>query len=186
MLRWFVFLQNLRLIFNSLNLEFGLYVDKHGNPNRSGNTIEWEGNAERVAYHPPYILIFDSRFIEIRHIETGRLAQIIPGNDIRCIWDGRGVGTHMAHAKDSDENTVQEAQVHAVMNVVESPGSGTAGHRPPKVIAQNVVELIPTLPLYLPGSTTVPAVPDKEAYNLPKSYFSPTSPETPQASYSRR
>ena len=88
----------------------------------------------------------------------------------------------MAHAKDSDENTIQEAQVHAVMNVVESPGS-SAGPRPPKVIAQNVVELIPTLPLYLPGSTNGPAVPDKEAYVTPKSYFSPTSPETAQATY---
>lgn len=174
-----MFLQTFCLIFNSSNLEFGLYVDKHGNPSRSGNTIEWEGNAERVAYHPPYILIFDSRFIEIRHIETGRLAQIIPGNDIRCIWDGRGVGINMAHTKDSDQNTIQEAQVHAVMNVVESPASGgAAGPRPPKVIAQNVVELIPTLPLNLPGTTNGPVVPDKE-----KSYFSPTSPETPQASF---
>ncbi|KAF7371013.1 hypothetical protein MSAN_00735500 [Mycena sanguinolenta] len=53
--------------------EFGVYVDRHGKPRRNGTTIEWEGNAEKVALHQPYILLFDSRFIEIRNIETGRL-----------------------------------------------------------------------------------------------------------------
>ncbi|KAJ7825350.1 CNH domain-containing protein [Mycena olivaceomarginata] len=76
--------------------EFGVYVDRHGDPRRNGTTIEWEGNAEKVTLHQPYILLFDSRFIEIRHIETGRLVQIIPGNDIRCLWDGRGVGSSIA------------------------------------------------------------------------------------------
>lgn len=165
--------------------EFGLYVDKHGNPSRSANTTEWEGTAERVAYHPPYILIFDSRFIEIRHVETGRLAQIIQGNDIRCIWDGRGAGSNIAHTRNQDLNTVQEAQVHAVMNVVEtSSGGGTIAPRPPKVIAQNVVELIPTLPLSLPGSAN-PLPPDPVGYGQ-QSYFSPlTSMDTTrQSSYS--
>lgn len=167
-------------------IEFGLYVDKHGTPSRSGNTVEWEGTAERVAYHAPYVMIFDSRFIEVRHIETGRLAQIIPGNDIRCIWDGRGVGTNVTQTKDQDPNAVQDAQVHAVMNVVDTPGSVAAGHRPPKVIAQNVVELIPTLPLYLPGSAPQPAT-DKETFISP-SFFSPVTPESihPQTNYSWR
>ncbi|KAF9646331.1 hypothetical protein BDM02DRAFT_3065113, partial [Thelephora ganbajun] len=52
--------------------------------------VEWEGAAERVAWHPPYTLPFDSRFIEIRHVETGRLVQIVSGNDMRWIWDGWG------------------------------------------------------------------------------------------------
>ena len=42
--------------------EFGLYVDRHGDPSRSTGTVEWEGTAEKVAWHPPYILLFDSRF----------------------------------------------------------------------------------------------------------------------------
>ncbi|KAF8626558.1 hypothetical protein AX15_004807 [Amanita polypyramis BW_CC] len=134
--------------------EFGVYVDKHGDPSRSAGTIEWEGTAERVALHSPYILLFDSRFIEIRHIETGRLAQIIPGNDVRCIWDGRGIGSNVSatpvDARNSD--TVQEAQVHAVMTSNEPV---TTGNR--KVIAQNVFELIPTVPLYLPESVSVSA-----------------------------
>ncbi|KAH9959694.1 CNH domain-containing protein [Lactifluus volemus] len=39
---------------------FGLYVNRHGDPSRTKGTIEWEGTAEHVAWHPPHILIFDS------------------------------------------------------------------------------------------------------------------------------
>ncbi|KAJ7712347.1 hypothetical protein B0H14DRAFT_2264552, partial [Mycena olivaceomarginata] len=105
-------------------------------------TIEWEGNAEKVTLHQPYILLFDSRFIEIRHIETGRLVQIIPGNDIRCLWDGRGVGSSIAATPGPDgEPIVQDAQVHAVMNGVEPT---QPGGRPSRAVAQHVFELIPT------------------------------------------
>ena len=64
--------------------EFGLYVDEHGGLSRGIGTVKREGTAERVELHPPYIFLFDSRFIEIRNIETGLLVQIISGNDTRC------------------------------------------------------------------------------------------------------
>ena len=106
-------------------------------------TIEWEGTAERVAFHAPYILLFDSRFIEIRHIETGRLAQIIPGSDVRCIWDGRGVSTGAVLSSHDDS---QEAQVHVVMNATDSTnGPGALKN---KSIMQHVCELIPTVQLF--------------------------------------
>ena len=106
-------------------------------------TIEWEGTAERVAFHAPYILLFDSRFIEIRHVETGRLAQIIPGSDVRCIWDGRGVSTSSVSPLHEDS---QEAQVHVVMNATDSTnGPGTLKN---KSIVQHVCELIPTVQLF--------------------------------------
>lgn len=167
--------------------EFGLYVDKHGDPSRSAGTIEWEGTAERVALHSPYVLIFDSRFIEIRHIETGRLAQIIPGNDVRCIWDGRGVGTNFtATPAREGENAAQEAQIHAVMNSGEPQPQGSAsGSRPLRVVAQNVVELLPTIPLYLPGSLSSPG--GKSVFGGPsQSYFSPMSPESVKQPYGWR
>ncbi|KAI8996474.1 Dbl-like domain-containing protein [Trametes punicea] len=140
--------------------EFGLYVDRHGDPSRSIGTIEWEGTAEHVAWHPPYVLLFDSRFIEIRHVETGRLAQIIPGNDVRCIWDGRGVTgvppTPAIPEGYGQEMISQEPRVHGVMNATESAplGPNTRAGRP---IAQHVFELIPTIPLYLPGSLASPS-----------------------------
>ncbi len=140
--------------------EFGLYVDRHGDPSRTNGTIEWEGTAEHVAWHPPYVLLFDSRFIEIRHVETGRLAQIIPGNDVRCIWDGRGVtGAPPATPVPEgygQEHISQEPRVHGVMNATDTPPIGPQS-RMARPVAQHVFELIPTIPLYLPGSLASPS-----------------------------
>ena len=138
-----------KAILIDINSECGIYVDKHGHSSRSAATIEWEGTAERVAFHSPYVLIFDKRFIEVRHVATaGKLAQIIPGNDVRCIYDGRGVVKHVTTTPVEDTSEEQETQVYAVMDVV------SGGNRRAKatVTVQNVVELIPTVvaPLYFP------------------------------------
>ncbi|KAF9647691.1 hypothetical protein BDM02DRAFT_3097717, partial [Thelephora ganbajun] len=45
------------------------------------------------------IFLFGSRFVEIRHIKTGRLAQITSGNDMRRIWDERGTNHSQAISK---------------------------------------------------------------------------------------
>lgn len=124
----------------------------------------------RVAWHPPYFLLFDSRFIEIRHVETGRLAQIIPGNDMRCIWDGHSTTPSPQSPGDNGwtEGMSQEPRVHGVMNVPDS----SAG-RASKNITQHVFELIPTIPLYLPGSLSSPSQ---------STYFAQTNspPHSPQ------
>lgn len=149
--------------------ELGLYVDRHGESSRPQNevVVEWEGTAERVAFHPPYVLLFDSRFIEVRHIETGRLAQIIPGSEVRCTWDGRGTSTvpqiHTPGPDGWQDSTYQEPLVHGVMKAQEPP---TRVNRQ-RSIVQQIFELVPTIPLYLPDplqSTTTSA------------YFPPPSP----------
>lgn len=137
-------------------VEFGVYVDKHGDPNRPSGTIEWEGTADRVALHAPYVLLFDTRFIEIRYLETGRLAQIIPGTDIRCTWDGRGISSLNAPSPSAqtmsfpapdgrDEPLNQDAQVHAIMNATDVAGGSRT-----RAVAQQLFELLPTVPLFLP------------------------------------
>ena len=139
-------------------IEFGIYVNKHGAPSRSTGTIEWEGTAERVAVHWPYILLFDSRFIEVRHVSTGLLAQIIPGNEIRCIWDGRGTsGTAATTAAEGLQQPMNlDPRIHAVMSAPEPLGQiGQPGR--PRAIAQHVFELVPTVPLYPPGSLASPS-----------------------------
>ncbi|KAK7031608.1 CNH domain-containing protein [Favolaschia claudopus] len=148
--------------------EFGLYVNKHGDPSPSRplGTIEWEGTAERVAFHAPYILLFDTRFIEVRDVETGRLAQIIPGNDMHCLWDGRGqaYNSNEQNLADHRNGVLQEARVHGVMNA-DPPSQ--PGRPAPRAVAQHVFELIPTIPLYLPGSLASPST---------TTYFSSSSP----------
>jgi hypothetical protein len=138
--------------------EFGIYVNKHGAPSRANSTIEWEGTAERVAVHWPYILLFDSRFIEVRHVTTGLLAQIIPGNEIRCIWDGRGTsGTAAGAGGEGLQQPMNlDPRVHVVMSALEPMGqTGQPGR--PRAIAQHVFELVPTVPLYPPGPLASPS-----------------------------
>ncbi|KAF9118650.1 RHO1 GDP-GTP exchange protein 2, partial [Mortierella sp. GBA39] len=48
--------------------------------------IEWEGRPESFALAPPYIIAFEAGLIEVRHIETGALEQIILGNNIRRLY----------------------------------------------------------------------------------------------------
>ncbi|KAJ7809831.1 CNH domain-containing protein [Mycena leptocephala] len=113
--------------------EFGLYIDKHGNPTEP--IVEWEGSAERIALHAPYILLFHTQTIEVREIATGRLAQIIPGHDMHCIWDH--------HHPES----VGDVRVHGVMNILQD--SPQPGHP----VAQRIFELVPTGAISLPESS---------------------------------
>ncbi|KAG5219568.1 Dbl domain-containing protein [Salix suchowensis] len=100
---------------------------------------------------PPLHPAIRPTIIEVRHVETGRLAQIIPGNDIRCIWDGRGLNSNASVTPivgPSGEAVVQEARVHGVMNATETviPGVGGMAGRQPRAVAQHIFELIPTIP----------------------------------------
>ncbi|KAK2464009.1 hypothetical protein APHAL10511_003953 [Amanita phalloides] len=134
--------------------EFGVYVNKRGFPSRpSTGTIEWEGRAETVAIHPPYILLIDNQFIEVRHIKTGRLAQIMQGSGIRCLWNGLGQNMDAIIIPSDGEQLVQEPRIHAVMNIDEPVPNSRTG----KPIPQHVFELVPTIPLYLPGSLASPS-----------------------------
>lgn len=64
---------------------FACYVDRAGEPIRLDNIVEWEGTPQTVAFDSPYILAFDSRFVEIREASTGRLVQIVRGHDMRYV-----------------------------------------------------------------------------------------------------
>ncbi|KAI8328261.1 CNH domain-containing protein, partial [Chlamydoabsidia padenii] len=72
---------NILLCYNDL----AFYIDKKGRRVREDWMMQWEGHPTAFAYHYPYLAAFDTSFIEIREIETGHLAQVIPGNNIRCL-----------------------------------------------------------------------------------------------------
>lgn len=110
-------------------IEFGIYVDNHGVPHESG-VVEWEGLIERVALHFPYLVLFDSRFIETRDLETGRLCQIVHGNNIRCILDGRWLG-----ATTTGLDVSEGPGIHFVADDDADRGAGDG------LVFQRVVEL---------------------------------------------
>jgi len=65
-----------------------VYCNKHGDVSRSV-IMEFVGKAKTAAIYGPYILLFDTDFVEIRNAENGRLRQVIAGRDCRCLDDAR-------------------------------------------------------------------------------------------------
>ncbi|KAI0333817.1 CNH-domain-containing protein [Cubamyces sp. BRFM 1775] len=66
--------------------EFAFYVNKAGWRSRKDFMVYWEGNPTGFALHYPYVLAFEPTFVEIRHVETGAMSQIIQGNNLRCLF----------------------------------------------------------------------------------------------------
>ena|SRR5947207_3053363 len=85
-------------------LECGVYVNKHGDVSR-GVIMEFVGKAKACAHYPPYVLLFDADFVEIRNADNGRLRQVIAGRDTRCLDDGQSGGS-------AGHRTVKVAMVH--------------------------------------------------------------------------
>ena len=133
-----------------------MYVDKRGAPSRTPPTIEWEGVARHAAWHAPYVLLFCTTFVEVRHVESGRLAQVINGQDISCLWDGRGV----VHPDGPDAfDDPRTPRIHAVL---DDPGTSMSmaarahSHSPSR--RQCVVVLAPTERLVVPGTRYSPSL----------------------------
>ncbi|GBE89631.1 Rho1 guanine nucleotide exchange factor 1 [Sparassis crispa] len=66
--------------------EFAFYVNKTGWRSRKDFMVYWEGYPTGFALHYPYVLAFEPTFVEIRHVETGSMSQIIQGNNLRCLF----------------------------------------------------------------------------------------------------
>lgn len=65
--------------------DFAFMVNTHGALVSSTPLIEWNGVPQSVAFSYPYVIGFDPRFIEIRHVETGELIQVLAGIHMRCL-----------------------------------------------------------------------------------------------------
>ncbi|KDN52318.1 CNH-domain-containing protein [Tilletiaria anomala UBC 951] len=66
--------------------EFAFYVNKIGWRSKGNWIIHWEGHPTAFALHYPYVLAFEPSFIEVRHVETGALHQVITGSALRCLF----------------------------------------------------------------------------------------------------
>ena len=71
-----------------MHAEFGCYIDRHGIPLHNGFVVPWECKATRFTERKHYILLFSPEFVEIRHKASGRLVQVIEGQDIRLLNAG--------------------------------------------------------------------------------------------------
>ncbi|KAF8975101.1 RHO1 GDP-GTP exchange protein 2 [Entomortierella lignicola] len=77
----------------------------------SKKLIEWEGCPESFAVAYPYVIAFESGLIEIRHIETGALEQIILGSNIRRLYSS---------VEPKKDNGMKEQKDEAVIQLVMS------------------------------------------------------------------
>ncbi|KAF8916237.1 CNH domain-containing protein [Mucidula mucida] len=66
--------------------EFAFYVNKTGRRSRSNFLVTWEGTPTGFALHEPFVLAFEPSFVEIRHIDTGEMAQVIQGSNLRLLF----------------------------------------------------------------------------------------------------
>lgn len=66
--------------------EFAFYVNKTGRRSRKDFCVFWEGNPTGFALHEPFVLAFEPSFVEIRHIETGQLSQVIQAPNLRLLF----------------------------------------------------------------------------------------------------
>ena len=82
---FFVFLSN---NFHFMYIALGCYIDKHGVPTRLYGYIKWETKVTSYANRNGHVLLISSEFIEIRNITTGRIVQVIKGEDIRLLYSG--------------------------------------------------------------------------------------------------
>lgn len=98
-----------------LETECGVYVSKHGDVSRSV-IMDFVGKAKSCAHYPPYVLMFDVDFVEIRNATNGRLRQVIAGRDAKCLDDGQSGGSagqrtikiSMAHPESDGRHLVME------------------------------------------------------------------------------
>ncbi|KAJ1671494.1 RHO1 GDP-GTP exchange protein 2, partial [Coemansia sp. RSA 25] len=57
--------------------EFAFYVNRNGQRARSNWMIHWVGTPTSFKFEYPYVLAFDSQFIEVYHVETASVVQVI-------------------------------------------------------------------------------------------------------------
>ncbi|KAJ8093007.1 Rho guanine nucleotide exchange factor [Marasmius tenuissimus] len=90
---------------------FGVYVNKMTwKPEPTDAYVEWKHGIEQVAIRPPYVLLFSRQGVEIRHTESGRLEQFIPG-DKRYLGGCEGYGNQqpMIFGMENDSMTEENA-----------------------------------------------------------------------------
>jgi hypothetical protein len=80
-----VFIERIQTEFLLCYSDYSFFVNRNGWRARSDWMITWEGTPNAFAIFTPYILAFEPSFIEIRHMDTGMLVNIITAKNIRML-----------------------------------------------------------------------------------------------------
>ncbi|KAF9318836.1 RHO1 GDP-GTP exchange protein 2 [Podila horticola] len=108
--------------------EFAFTMTKKGELAKK-DLIEWEGEPKSFAMSYPYILAFEPGLIEVRHVVTGALEQIIIGDNIRRLYSNVDLnGNSVIQLYMSDP---KKSDVRQVVKLIKAPP-------PPKSILEPV------------------------------------------------
>lgn len=88
--------------------EFAFYVNRFGRRSRPDWIITWEGHPTSFALSYPYLLAFDSNFVEIRHVSTGALHQILTGSRLGCLF--ADPSPHVPSKKEIQQQLMQQRE----------------------------------------------------------------------------
>ncbi|KAJ2168301.1 RHO1 GDP-GTP exchange protein 2 [Coemansia sp. RSA 353] len=73
------------------------FIDNFGRRSRPDVFVRWEMRPHAVTFRPPYVVAVNTRFLEVRHIETGVLLSIIRIPHTTCLNpDSRSTVLHIA------------------------------------------------------------------------------------------
>ncbi|KAF9109928.1 RHO1 GDP-GTP exchange protein 2 [Mortierella sp. AM989] len=120
--------------------------------------IEWEGRPESFAVAYPYVIAFESGLIEIRHIETGALEQIILGSNIHRLYSSVEP-KRMDSINNGNNGNKDEAVIQLVMSDPNNPE------------IRQIVKLVNATP---PSKTVLePALPKSHYVSTPSHLMAP-------------
>ncbi|KAG0272112.1 hypothetical protein BGZ95_012155 [Linnemannia exigua] len=84
--------------------------------------IEWEGRPDSFAMVHPYIIAVENDLIEIRHVETGALEQLILGDNIRLLYsDVDLMGKNVIQLLMSDSKQPDQRQIVKLSKAPPAP-----------------------------------------------------------------
>ena len=93
------------LNFNDIWLiDFGFYINKMGQRAREDLIVYWAGNPTYFTFLYPFIIAYEPSFIEIRHLETGHLQQVIHTSNQRVLSFDQSFGLCVSDSFTSDQH----------------------------------------------------------------------------------
>lgn len=107
--------------------DFAFYVNKNGWRSRQEFMVHWEGSPTGFALHYPYVLAFEPMFVEVRHVETGVMSQVIQGNNLRLLFAETPPST--SHAANPHQNTYYPTQ-QGYHHSYQTPSGSMYGRSP--------------------------------------------------------
>lgn len=86
--------------------ELSFFVNSQGWRKKDSNIIYWEGIPQHFCLYYPYILAFNSNFVEIRYVETGELIRCIIAEKIRLLKVNKDKNLDMNKNKNNADNEI--------------------------------------------------------------------------------